>query len=69
MLLTIRQDGSRVIGLVRQQILGIYPFNQLDRLTAICCRPLGHQHPHRHPMRVHSQVQRRVQPPFVRSIA
>ena len=55
-LLTIRQDGIRVIGLVRQQGLGIHPFNPLDRLTAICCRPLGHPRPHRHLMRVHSQV-------------
>ncbi len=34
MLLATRQDGIRVTGLVRQQMLGIDPFNQLDRLTA-----------------------------------
>ncbi len=45
MLLTIRQDGSRVISLVRQQGLGIHPCNLLPSPRSPTPAPASHARP------------------------
>ncbi len=66
---TVRQDPVGVMGPVRQQRPGIHPFDQDVSLAAIrrgtCCSNRSE----RQTMRIHGQVQLRVEPPFVRLIA
>ena len=58
-----------VIPLVRDQIIGIEPFNQAASLCAISCGTLCNKDSDRHTMRIHGQMYLGVEPPFVRPIS
>jgi len=58
-----------VVALIRQQVFRRNSFDQWDRLGAICRGSLCDDHPHRHAMGVHRQMQLGIQPPLVRAMS
>ncbi len=65
----VRHNGIGVISPIRQQDARINPPDQKVSLATISGGTLRNNGSDRHTMRIHGQMQFRVEPPFVRSIA
>ncbi len=65
----VRQDLVGVISPIRQQCSGIHSFDQDVSMVAIRCGTCCSNRSKPQTMRIHGQMQFRVEPPLVRSIA
>ncbi len=65
----VRHNGIGVVSPIRQQSARINPLDQEVSLATISGGTFRNNGSDRHTMRIHDQMQFRVKPPFVRSIA
>ena len=68
-MLRLLNKGVRIVASISQQMLSIQPFDQLPSLCTIRCGTLRDNDSERHTMRIHGQMQLRVEPPFVTAMA
>ena len=65
----VGQDPVGIMSPIRQQCSGIHPLDQDVSLAAIRRGTCRNNRSERQTMRIHGQMQFRVEPPFVRLIA
>ena len=60
------KDGVGIVAFVRDQMVGVDPFDQAACPRAIRCGTFCNKNSDRHTMRIHGQMYLGVEPPFVR---